>query len=87
MLSNLRSLYLLRQDLRRTARVLERMLALRPTDPHLAVELAQLLMTLGESGKALGLLSVMAQQSLPDDQREFFDRQLRILHARMAQNN
>ena len=87
MLSNLHSLYLLRQDWRRTARVLERMLALRPTDPHLAVELAQLLMTLGESGKALGLLNLMAQQSLPDAQREFLDRQLHILHTRMAQNN
>ncbi|UCG32505.1 MAG: hypothetical protein JSU68_12670 [Phycisphaerales bacterium] len=87
MLGNLHSIYLVRRDWPRCTNILRRMFALRPVDPEIAAELAQLLATAGELAEALAILHSVLKAELPDDKRRFIRQQIDILHHRIAQNN
>ena len=87
MLGNLRGTYLLKRDWSRCTKVLRRMFAIRPTDPQLAAELAQLLAASGRLATGLAVLHAVLKAELPDEQREFLRQQLDILHHRIAQTN
>ena len=87
MLSNLRAYYLGHQDWRRAARVLERMLALRPQEVRVAAELAQVLAHTGEPSRALAIVHRLLSSDLPADEEEFMRHQLEALHRFLAEQN
>jgi regulator of sirC expression with transglutaminase-like and TPR domain len=87
MLGNLRGIYLLRHDWIRCSRVLRRMLAVRPADPQVAAELAQMFATLGDFDKAVTVMHAALSLDHTGEQAAFLRRQLGILHRRIAQAN
>ena len=87
MLDNLRSIYLVRRDRPRCIQVLRRMFALRPTDPQIAAELAQMLASAGQLAAGLAVLHAVLNAELSQDQQAFVRQQLDILHHRIAQAN